>query len=162
MKRAIAYLALTAVLAGCSDPYARSSHEVKPPTPRPATPSAGATTAARSFALRWVNWDWRSAASQQRSLAGLAAGQLAADLRANAASTRIDATLTRDKPSIRSTVAIVHLKPRGSLVTGLVVTHEQTYTAGRPDLGGAHYRVYAITLDRHGARWVVSAWKPQP
>jgi hypothetical protein len=162
MKRAASILALGALLAGCSDPYARSPHGVTPPTPRQAPPSGGATMTARSFARHWVNWGWRSAASQQRALADLATGQLAADLRANAASARMDASLTRDKPSVRGVVAIVNLKARGPLVAGLIVTREQSYTAGRPDIGGAHYRVYAITLGRRGGRWEVSAWKPQP
>ena len=162
MKRAVSVLALSLLLAGCSNPYANSSRGVTPPTPRAATPSSTATTTARSFALRWVNWGWRSAATQQRALACLATGQLAAELRANAASARIDASLARDKPSVRGVVVIVNLTARGSLVAGLVVTREQSFTAGRPDIGGAHYRVYAITVARGGGRWEVSVWKPQP
>lgn len=161
MRRGVSLLALGAALAGCSDPYAHEAQRGGPPVPR-STVAGSATTAARVFAERWANWDWRTATTQQRTLAELATGRLATDLRANAISARIDASLARDKPSVRGIVAIVKLAARGSRAAGLVVTREQRYTAGRPDLGGKHYRVYAITLARRGARWEVSAWQPQP
>lgn len=162
MKR-VAVVCLAGVfLAGCSDPYAHRVHSVAPPTPRRAQPADAAPAAARQFAARWINWDWRFAASQQRALAAMAGGHLAADLRANAASARIDASLAQDKPSVRGVVAIVDLSPRGVRSGGLVVTREQSYTAGRPDLGGRRYRVYAIALARRGGHWDVTAWQPQP
>lgn len=162
MRRLASLFVACVALAGCSDPYAHRDPGVLPPAPRPAVAIGSATPTARAFAQRWVNWDWRSASSQQHALAVLATGRLAADLRANAASARIDASLARDKPSVRGTVAIVDLSARGPRAAGLVVTRERSYTAGRPDLGGEHYRVYAITLTRRGARWEVSAWQPQP
>lgn len=162
MKRVASIALMGVALGGCSDPYAHTSRGVTPPSPRPVQEPESATTAARAFARHWVNWDWRSAGPQQRALSDLAAGRLASDLRASAASARIDASLTRDKPSVRGDVAVVHLAARRSRATGLVVTREQRYTAGRADLGGSRYRVYAITLARDGARWEVSAWKPQP
>lgn len=162
MKR-VAVVCLTGVfLAGCSDPYAHRAHSVAPSTLRRTQPADAATAAAREFAARWINWDWRSAASQQRALAAMADGRLAVGLRANAASARIDASLARDKPSVRGVVAIVDLSARGFRSGGLVVTREETYTAGRPDIGGRRYRVYAVTLARHGGRWEVTAWQPQP
>ena len=118
--------------------------------------------AARSFATRWVNWDWRSAASQQRTLARLATGGLARQLRANASSARVDATLARDKPGARGSVAAIDLKAGTTEVAGIVVTREQTYTDGRADLGGRRYRVYLIHLARDQNGWGVSAWEPQP
>lgn len=161
--RRLAWLLVAGVaLAGCADPYAHRDPGVVPPAPRRAGAIESATPTARAFAERWVNWDWRSASSQQRALAALATGRLAADLRANAASARIDASLARDKPSIRGAVAIVHVSARGPRASGLVVTRERGYTAGRADLGGQHYRVYAITLTRRGTHWEVSAWQPQP
>lgn len=161
MKRVVVIAAVSALLAGCSDPYAHGTSRVTPPPVRP-TPAPSASSAARAFALRWINWDWRSAAAQQRALAELAGGALAADLRANAASARIDASLARDKPGSRGTVAIVDVAARASGVGGLVVTREERYTAGHAELGGPRYRVYAIELVRDRARWEVSAWKPQP
>lgn len=162
MRRLASLLVAGFALAGCSDPYADPDAGVLSPAPRPVGAIGSATPTARAFAERWVNWDWRSASSQQRALAALATGRLAADLRANAASARIDASLARDKPSVRGAVTIVRVSARGPRASGLVVTRERNYTAGRPDLGGQHYRVYAITLTRRGAQWEVSAWQPQP
>jgi hypothetical protein len=112
--------------------------------------------------MRWINWDWRTAAKQQRALAHLAAGELARTLRANAASARIDATIARDKPSSRGTVAAIQLTRTGTAAAGLIVTHEQRSTGGRADLGGQRYRVYLVALQRRGGKWKVSRWAPQP
>ena len=173
-------IALAVAITGCQDPYARDRAR---PAARPsATPgdigqpgsqagpvpsSAARLTpspqgAARSFATRWVNWDWRSAASQQRTLARLATGGLARQLRANASSARVDATLARDKPGARGSVAAIDLKAGTTEAAGIVVTREQTYTDGRADLGGRNYRVYLIHLTRDQNGWGVSAWEPQP
>lgn len=181
-----ATLALIVALAGCEDPYshertapsdARTSHtatrgDVNRPAAPPARPlpepanrqpvRTSAREAARVFAWRWVNWDWRTAARRQRALARLADGDLARQLDANAASARIDATLARDRPGSRGVVAAIELTVHDTRVSGLLVTHEQTYTDGRTDLGGRRYRVYLIGLKRDRRGWVVSAWQPQP
>jgi hypothetical protein len=183
--RAAALLAALA-LAGCEDPY--SHNRTAPPgartSPRVATPSdiaqpaspaktsaetersglrpSSARAAARSFAWRWVNWSWRTAARQQRALGRLADGDLARQLLANAESARIDATLARDKPGSGGTVAAVQLTARGRRAWGIVVTREQTLTDDHPDLGGQHYRVYTVRLVHDRRRWKASAWTPQP
>jgi len=166
MRRAIGALALVAslVVAGCGDPYAGAPTAPRRSSPPAATGRAVASAreAARLFATRWVNWDWHSAGRQQRALAGLAAGRLAGELKANADSARIDATLARDRPGSRGTVAAIDLRPSGQGTAGLVVTHEQTQTDGHADLGGARYRVYLVRLIQDHARWEVSAWEPQP
>jgi hypothetical protein len=183
MTRPTSAITLAAVLAlaGCQDPYASNRAQPEPArattataprdaaAPGPATSPAGGTNrparaaryVARSFATRWINWDWRTAAKQQRTLAQLATGKLARTLRTNAASARIDATLARDKPGSRGTVAAIQLKTTGAVVAGLIVTHEQTYTDGHADLGGQRYRVYLVRLQGERGRWEVSAWKPQ-
>lgn len=180
-----AILGLVAVVigaasAGCDDPYASSGrqpdvapdttpqHTTRPgPPARPLAPSAaqGAQSprrAASSFAKLWVNWDWRGVADQQRALARLATGQLAQQLKANATSARIDATLRRDKPGSRGAVAAIDLRTSGERATGIVVTREQTYTDGRADLGSRRYRVYRIHQTRDRTGWEVSGWEPQP
>jgi hypothetical protein len=176
--------ALAVAIAGCRDPYRsdRARPVAPPPTSSQTTPSdidrpgppAGAPPAtaerpprsarkaARSFATGWANWDWGSAARQQRALAGLATGDLARQLRTNADSTRIDARLARDKPASRGTVAAVDLKISHAQAAGIVVTREQTYTNGGADLGGRRFRVYFIRLIREQNGWGVSAWEPQP
>lgn len=177
-------LALAFAIAGCQDPYAgdraRSAApatqgtEATPgdidrpgppagPAPVAATdPSPSARRAARVFAMRWVNWDWRSVAGQQRALARLALGDLSRALRADPSSARIDASLARDKPGSRGTVAAIELKASDMQAAGIVVTHEQTYTDDRANLGGQRYRVYIVRLSREPHGWGVSAWEPQP
>ena len=188
MNRAIGLrvlaVALTVTMSGCQDPYARDrARPASAPAARPSAapsdisqpgPPAGSvpSTAARrapaargaagSFATRWVNWDWRSAAGQQRTLARLATAGLARQLRANASSARVDATLARDKSGARGSVAAIDLKAGTTEAAGIVVTREQTYTNGRADLGGRRYRVYLIHLARDQNGWGVSAWEPQP
>jgi hypothetical protein len=167
-----AKLAVTAglaalLLAGCADPYAH-----QPPRPRrPASAAqppqvAGAHTsaseAARALASQWINWDWRSAAAQQRHLALMASGPLADHLRANADSARIDASLARDRPGSRGAIATVELTSRGTTSAGIVVTREESYTDGRAALGGAHYRVYRVRLAAADHAWEVTTWAPQP
>lgn len=184
MTRRLAALATFALLgiaaAGCKDPYANQ----RTPAPRPAarTPSdltrpgprasAIPTTpqrphrlpraAAQAFAATWVSWDWRTIDEQQRKLARLSVGELARQLNATAASARRDASVARDKPGSRGTVAATNLRVDGRNARGIVVTREQTYTDRRADLGGQRYRVYHVRLVADRGRWGVSAWQPQP
>jgi hypothetical protein len=174
---------LVLALAGCADPYARDrAQPAQEPAARPASPSdnawpgppvapiapapAGTTTSARraawSFAARWINWDWQHAATQQRDLARFATGALAEQLRANAVSARIDATLARDRPGSRGTVVTTALRASTAQADGIVVTHEQALTDGHAHLGGFQYRVYFVRLAHAPAGWEVSAWQPQP
>jgi hypothetical protein len=184
MTRASAKLATLAALAvsaaGCQDPYANerarppksatgTTSDVQRPGPRagaiPATPQQprrSARAAAQAFAVTWVNWDWRSSEQQQQQLARLAVGELARQLQASAANARRDASLARDKPGSRGALAATNLRVDGRRAQGLVVTREQTYTAGRADLGGQRYRVYRVALLADHKRWGVSSWQPQP
>jgi hypothetical protein len=188
MTRRIALAVTLPVLlvaeSGCQDPYSDQSSLPSPsPTgdreatpgdtsrPGPRIPPLSAATpggsrsprrTARSFAVRWVNWDWRTAIEQQLALARLATRPLARRLRANASSARVDASLARDKPGSRGAVAAIDLTIARDRASGVVVTREQSYTAGRADLGGRRYRVYLIRLSREQDAWGVSAWEPQP
>ena len=89
-------------------------------------------------------------------------GALAEQLRANAASARIDATVARDRPGSRGTVVTTALRASHAQADGIVVTHEQALTDGQAALGGLRYRVYVVRLARAGDGWEVSAWQPQP
>src|SRR6185437_6883018 len=112
-----------------------------------------ARCAAATFARAWVNWDWRAVAAQQRALARMAVGPLAAELQANAQTASADASLSRDRPSSRGSIVASDLHPNRGRVSGLVVTREQTYTDGHADLGGQHYRVYQAVLVRAKSGW---------
>jgi hypothetical protein len=109
-----------------------------------------------------VNWDWRTLPARQRGLARLAAGRLAAELRANAKASAADVSLLRDRPSSRGTVVAVDVHTDRGRVSAVVVTREQTYTAGHADLGGQHHRVYRARLTHSGHDWEVGAWTPLP
>jgi hypothetical protein len=155
------------LLAGCSDPYVQHQPQsgkrapaLRPPRDPVAPTTASAT--ARAFANSWINWDWRSAAAQQRQLAVMARGTLAGQLHANAVSARVDASLARDRPGCRGAIAAIDLASRGTRAAGIVVTREQSYTDGRADLGGAHYRVYRVRLAATANTWEVTTWAPQP
>jgi hypothetical protein len=180
----VTLLALLVAACGCQDPYSsqpslsspsptrsrkatpgdtsRPGPRIPPLTPATARGSRSPRRAARSFAARWVNWDWRTVADQQRSLARLATGSLAQRLRADGGSARIDASLARDRPGSRGAVAAIDLRTAGDRASGVVVTRELSYTGGRTDLGGRRYRVYLIRLSRGRNGWEVSAWQPQP
>jgi hypothetical protein len=172
---------LAVLLAGCEDPYQREhaqarsapkAHvrgDVERPGPRapavaavPEAHASGARAAARAFADAWVNWDWRTLPTQQDALARLATGQLADELRANATRSAADASLARDRPSSRGRVIALDLHVTRGEAAAVVVTREQTYTAGHADLGGRHHHVYRALLARVGGGWGISAWTPLP
>ena len=157
---AVAVAIAAGALASCGDPYAQPRPSTPPAGRPPVSSTAGAKAAARAFAARWTTWDWRSIAAQQRSLARLATGELAAQLRADTRTA--EARLAHDKPSTRGAVAAISIHVLGRTAAGLVVTREQTSTAGHPDLGGLRYRVYLVELESVERRWEVSAWAPQP
>ena len=161
----VRHIALLAIVvcaaAGCQDPY-RERPVATPTAPRPtAAPSSTADTAS-AFAKRWINWDWKTLAYQQRALARLAGGGLATRLRADADAAAHDETLARDKPANRGTVAAISLNPSLGSARGLVVTQERTYTDGHADLGGARYRVYRVAITASHDGWRVTEWAPQP
>lgn len=174
--QAVAAGVLGVALAGCQDPWASSSQapsagqpaRTAPATAPPSgtgTPAAGAPTAraaARAFAQRWVNWDWGDAAAQQRVLARLAHGPLAAQLRAGARAAAADRSLERDRPGARGSVLALQVEGDDRRATALAVTRERTYTDGHADLGGERHRVYRAGLERTARGWSVSEWTPLP
>lgn len=161
----------TAVLvtAACAATGCGDSRVHRPPAPaavaRARSGSPQSTTspaaAASGFARRWVNWDSRSLATQQRALARLAVGVLARQLRAEAKAPR-DQPRGHIRLASRGRVVAASIKVVGARATGLVVTREQSYTDGHADLGGRRYRVYLLELVFADHRWSVDAWAPQP
>lgn len=177
--------ALAVALAGCQDPYqheqpnapngGRPAHaqtlrgDAEPAGPSPAPAALGpivsrahAREVAAAFAHGWSNWDWRTAAAEQRKLAHLAAGPLAQQLRSGARRTTSDESLVRDRPGSRGSVVAIDLRRDGRGAAGVVVTREQTYTGGHADLGGQRYRVYLTTIQHRPSGWRVTRWEPQP
>jgi hypothetical protein len=177
----LALAAVALVLAGCQDPYQREQRQTAPTPatsvsgdaeragPRapdvPPVPEAQASSAhgaARTFAGRWINWDWRTLPAHQRELARLGTGRLADELRANAKTSAANASLARDQPSSRGSIVAVDLHAEHAKASAVIVTREQTYTAGHADLGGQHHHVYRALLTRGIRGWEVSAWTPLP
>ena len=162
MVRRIALLAIVAcAAAGCQDPY-RERLAAVPTAPRRTAAPSSSTDTATAFAKRWINWDWNALPHQQRALARLAGGRLAAGVGADADGAARDETLARDKPANRGTVAAVSLNPSPGRARGLVVARERTYTHGHADLGGARYRVYRVAISASHDGWTVTEWTPQP
>ena len=160
--RHIALLAIVAcAAAGCQDPYHERSAAV-PTAPRRTAAPSSSTDTATAFAKRWINWNWNTLPHQQRALARLAGGRLAAGLHADADAAARDETLARDQPANRGTVAAISLNPSPGSARGLVVTRERTYTNGHADLGGARYRVYRVAISASHDGWTVTEWAPQP
>ena len=66
----------------------------------PPVPTASARAAARTFALASTNWNWRTLARSERERAQLAAPALGPQIARDAASTRADTTLARDRTAL--------------------------------------------------------------
>lgn len=166
MTRRPLILLVALAVVGCQDPYTHDDAKPQRRDPQtrtvPRASSARAELAARRFAALWTNWTWQTTAATQRELSQLAVAPLARQLRANAASARVDATLARDRPASHGTVVAAQVRADGAAAHGLVVTREQSFTNGRADLGGRRYRVYLITATLRRGRWEVSRWAPQP
>jgi hypothetical protein len=186
----VAALLACLALAGCEDPYTQSTptagesprpderrqaerprgDELPPPAPPSARPSAfseaprrrSARGALEAFCSQWANWSWRTIERQQRRLARLAAGRLAAELAAEARQAKLDRALRRDRLAMRGLLVAVDLDPPASPGRAVCVTREREIQNGRGELGGGRHRAYLATLDRDRQGWGVSAWQPQP
>lgn len=172
MKRttiaAVVLAGLTA--AGCNDPYASRGPSATTPTStvtvaapdRAQADGAAARATARAFARRWVNWTWLTAARQQRQLARLATGDLAATLLANARSALVDQSLERDQPGSTGSIAGIDVTLNAGHASGVLVTREAPLSGEQADIGERRYRVYLVELQRTERGWGVSRWAPQP
>jgi hypothetical protein len=189
-SRLVAALLACLALAGCDDPYTQGEpdaddspgreerrqaerprgDELPPPAPpagaAPAFPEAPRRRSARAvleaFCRQWGNWSWRTIERQQQRLAGLATGQLAAELAAEARQAKLDRALRRDRLAMCGHLVAVDLDPPASPGRAVCVTREREIQNGRAELGGGRHRVYLATLDRDRQAWGVSAWEPQP
>ena len=189
-KGPAAVLLACLALVGCQDPYTQSARtadgsprpyerrQAKRPRgdelpPRaqftatvPALPEAAARRSARTvleaFCSRWANWSWRTIGRQQRRLAGLATGRLAAQLAAEARRAKLDRALRRDRLAMRGRVVALDLDPPGGGGRVVCVSRELEIQNGRGELGGGRHRVYLAALERTPGGWGVSRWEPQP
>jgi hypothetical protein len=190
-RRPPAALVLACVaIAGCQDPYTETTptggepagrHEsrraerplgddlpprapaaVPVPTGAEAAGQGSPRSALEAFCLQWANWSWRTVDRQQRRLARLATGRLAAELDAEARQAKLDRALRGDRLAMRGRLMAVDLDPPGRPGLAVCVTREQEIRYGRAELGGGSHRVYLAALRGTAQGWGVSSWRPQP
>lgn len=166
-------------LAGCQDPYEqdRGAPQTPPqvgdspsPTSAPAPrtrpldpmPAPAPRGAVDAFCAQWANWDWRTLGQQQRRLARLATGRLAAELSAEATVRKLDASLRRDRIGTEGTVAAIDVTPGTRERRAVCVARETSITNGRVDSSSTRHRVYLATVRHTEQGWGISAWEPQP
>jgi hypothetical protein len=191
MRTALTALAVASVLAlaGCSDPYAPGPAGGSPSASAPAaTPSrpdvgdamsspaghpvpdeqAGARAAqspaavARAYARLTLNWEWNTLFRQLQRAAELTVGSLHAEVSRDAEGVRVDRSLRRDRRSSRGRVIAVVTRERGPTHRLVVVTSEQSLSAGRAALEGPRAKVYRATARLTRAGWRLATWELQP
>jgi len=180
MKRTVtivaALVAGALAASGCANPDApvagRASQEKaanvgEPASPPPRPPSSEHVTATQStagaaverFAAVYTNWDCRTLAADQRTLAAIAVGPARLQARQAAASAR-NQTLIADRVWNRGeTLAVASDRARPGW--WLIVTREQTGGEGEY---AALPTTYHLTLARAvpvSGGWAVSEWQPQ-
>lgn len=181
IKAAVALCTVLAagVLAGCANPDAPSTAGSRPAgsspqnagEPRaPAPPSSAAQlpsgvrsspgAAVRAFAERYVNWDYRTLAADQRNLAAISVGAARLSERQAAAASARDSTIARAHVYNRG--SIVSVAPdalRGGWWT--IVTRERTGGDQQYEGLPAAYHVTLAQLASVPGGWAVKQWLPQ-
>jgi len=165
-KRTLPMLVAAAVgLTGCGlrDPY--SQHAKRPATgaqsaPKPVTeqalrPSASPTGVLARYADAWVNWSATTLAHERAGLLALATGQLADQLRQQAAQA-VETQLQE----------VSHAYSRGRYIgviregagRAIVVTFEEVALVGGQAQGAYHVYLARTEHTTHG--WRVTEWQP--
>ncbi len=161
---AFAVLFTGILLSGCGirDPYAQPAGTV--PTRPPSQvnnpvggPAAGSSAgqAIAAFTALWVNWSAATLSSERRALLGLAAGQLAKELRRDAAqAARTQLQEASGAYSRGRLVGVIH-QAAGPMA---VVAFEQASAQGGP--GQSAYHVYLARTQHTTEGWRVIEWQP--
>jgi hypothetical protein len=134
-----------------------------PPSPAAQEPSGAQPTPQKAliqFASRFINWDYRTLAEDQLSLARISIGAARLTEQQAAAQTTRDSTLTRARVWNRGTVAAI-APDRTVLGVWWVVTREQT--GGSDEYAGlpASYHLTRAQVAEVPDGWAVSRWEPQ-
>jgi len=163
-------------LSGCANPDAPAAGIARqetpgnageppapPPPPLPVERPAGAQRTAEAaverFASLYSNWNYRTLAADQRTLAAISVGTARLQARQSAASAR------------NQLLAAAHVWNRGEILAAtddraragwwLVVTREQTAGSGEyRSLPRTYHVTLALAVPIDG-RWAVSQWQPQ-
>jgi len=164
---------VSVALAGCGlrDPYTTTTgvrtqpRSAVPGAPTPPAPSrqAQGATGARSeqslllrFATAWINWTAASLPAQRTALAALATGELAGQLRQDAAQALRSRLQEVTGAYSRGRYVGVIPQPDGQLV---VVTYEQAAPEGGAQAQAA-YHVYLARAQHTSSGWRLSEWQP--
>lgn len=171
---AVAGIATTLMLAGCTDPYATAPERRRQPPPGElAAPSVRATphriksrqvadsphAAARRAAELVGNWTGETVAARYAQLAAFSIGQARAAAQSAAAQLPTDAQLTAPGARGSTTVEAVIARGSGPTRTLLVVTRD------RVEADGHHQTRWRITIAETrslSGGWALSRWEPQP
>jgi hypothetical protein len=117
-------------------------------------------TALASFAVRYVNWTYRTLSADQRTLAAMSVGPARQAERQAAARSLVDTTIARGH--IYNSGHLVSVAPELSGGrTWVIVTREQT--GGESEYEGlrAAYHVTLAQVARVPGGYAVSQWLPQ-
>ncbi|HEY5261107.1 MAG TPA: hypothetical protein VIJ33_03270 [Solirubrobacteraceae bacterium] len=172
-------LMASVALAGCTNPDAPTTSTSRPVSsspknagepPAPAPPSASTqapldvqatpSKAIAAFAVRYVNWTYRTLGEHQRTLAAMSVGAARLSERQAAASSRGDTTIARG-----------HIYNRGQIVSiardlttadsWVIVTREQTGGDSQYEGLPAAYHVTIAQLAGVPGGYAVEQWLPQ-
>ncbi len=159
-------LVASVALGGCGlrDPYSPQPHKhaadhgqgTQEPLPAPTpTPGTTATAVLAAYATAWVNWSATTLARERAGLLALATGQLARELRQDAAqAVRTQLQIVSNAYSRGRYVGVIR-EPDGRAI---VVTYEEVASVGGSTQGA--YHVYLAHTERTARGWRVSEWQP--
>jgi hypothetical protein len=166
-KRALPMmLAAVFALAGCGlrGPYAHSPHRAPsaasvaaraPLTDGALGAARGASSVLARFATSWVNWSAATLAREREVLLALAAGQLAAQLRRDAAqAVRNRLEEVSQAYSRGRYVGLIRQAGGGAVV----LTYEEVALASGQPQGAYHVYLAHVEVATHG--WRVTQWQP--
>jgi hypothetical protein len=177
---AVAILAVTILLSGCTDPYTAKQQPTRasratgvqntgePAAPPPAPAAGQSVVDAQStpqnaislFARLYANWSYATLTHDQLTLAAMSVGTARLAEQQAAASSRADSTLSRARLSNQGQVLGVSpdLARSGWWI---VVTREQTTGSGEYEGLPATDHVTLVQLAAVNGGWAVSLWLPQ-
>jgi hypothetical protein len=161
-------LVVGTVLTGCglSDPYSQQPHTgpaVTPGTAAQTLPLAAespvrtssATNVVARYTTLWVNWTAATLPSERAQLLALATGQLANELRQDAAQTVKNRLQEVSQAYSHGRYAGLIAQPDGRVI---VVTYEEAAPAGGQAQGA--YHVYLARTEHTQQGWRLSEWQP--
>jgi hypothetical protein len=168
-KRALpVLLVVSAILTGCGlgDPYSQQPHtgatttprtaaQIRPPEPESLSHANSGTSVIARYTTLWVNWTAATLPRERAELLGLTTGQLADELRKDAAQTVKNRLQEVSQAYSRGRYVGV-ITQRGG--RAIVVTYEEVALVGGQAQGA--YHVYLARPQRTPSGWRLSEWQP--